>query len=109
MRKGYNTNSTFIDIGLLRDHISKLRAEKKMATRLRESIIAMQECSDEYAYSKYRSVLHDVDILIEYLERMARLLTEAEERAIQISQETNVMIADHTDETHYVSSQSFML
>lgn len=109
MRKGYNTNDTFIDAGLLRDHVSKLRSEKKMATRLRESIRAMQQCRGEYADSKYYSALHDVDMLIEYLERMARLLAEAEERAIQISRETNVIITDRTDETRNVSSHSFML
>lgn len=109
MRKGYNTNGTFIDTGLLRDHVSKLRAEKKMATRLRESIIAMQQCSDEYAGSKFHSALYDADMLIEYLERMARLLAEAEERVIQISRETDVMITDRADETRHVSSHSFML
>ena len=109
MRKGYNTTGTFIDTGLLRDHVSKLRSEKKIAVQLRESIVAMRNSSDGTNYASYNSALRDVNQLIEYLDRMARLLAEAECQATQISYETARQIDENIAETRRVSSGTFML
>ena len=109
MRKGNNTSGTFVDTGLLRDHVSKLRAEKKTAIRLRDSVMAMRNSSDGTSYGEYHSVLRDVDQLIDYLERMARLLSEAEDQAEQISHEAANQIEENTIRTRHISSSTFML
>ena len=109
MRKGYNTNGTFVDTGLLRDHVSKLRSEKRIASQLRDSIVAMRNSSDGTAYGSYNSVLRDVNQLIDYLERMARLFDEAEGQAARISYETAREIDRNIAETLRTSSNSFML
>ena len=109
MRKGNNTSGTFVDTGLLRDHVSKLRAEKKLAVRLRDSIIAMRNSSDGTSYGEYHSALRDVDQLIDYLEQMARLLSEAEDQAKRISHEAAGQIEENTIRTRHISSSTFML
>lgn len=109
MSKGININDMFVDARLLRDNVSKLRAEKKLAVRLRDSVMAMRNSSDGTSYGEYHSVLRDVDQLIDYLERMARLLSEAEDQAEQISHEAANQIEENTIKTKHISSQSFML
>lgn len=109
MSKGFNQNGVFIDTGLLRDHVSKLRKERKLAERLRESLLAMRNCSDPAAFSQFYPVLRDVDQLCEYLERMARLLDNAGDEAIQLSHEIGQLIEDDAAQTRYVSSNAFML
>ena len=69
----------------------------------------MRNNSDPTAFASYHSVLRDIDLLIEYLERMARHLADAEARAVQISRELGGQIEDHTRLTRYRSSSAFML
>ena len=109
MRNGYDQNGLFVDTGLLRDHVSKLREEKKTAVKLRDSIKAMRNCCDPEAYDNYAPVLCDVNQLVEYLERMARLLDEAGDEAVVLSREIAALLDEDAANTHYVASKAIML
>lgn len=109
MRKEYNQDGLFVDTGLLRDHVSKLQNENKIAERLRESLEAMQSISDPSAFGQYKSVLRDVDQLCEYLTRMARLLDNTGDEAVQLSHEIGKLIEDDAAYTNHISSKTFML
>lgn len=109
MSKGYNANETYVDTGLLRDHVSKLREEKKLAMRLRDGIVAMRNNSDSAAFGEFYPILRDLDMMIEYFERMARVLAVTESEAVQLSRELGNEIEENTAQTQHRSSSSFML
>lgn len=109
MSRGYNKNGLFIDVGLLRDHISELREEKKMVERLYENVVAMKNCSDPSVYGQHYAILHDIDQLVEYFGRMTKVLAEAEAEAIQLSHTIGDKIEENTDRVRHTFSQSFML
>ena len=109
MRKGYNYDDLFVDTGLLRDHVSKLQKQRKIAERLRESLQVMQRISEPEKFGQYKAVLRDVDQLCEYLTRMARLLDNAGDEAVALSCEIGTMLADDAAHTRHVVSNTLML
>ena len=109
MRHRYGASGTFVNTGLLRDHVSTLQEERKTALQLRESLIAMRNNCDSADFSSFTPVLRNVNQLIEYLERMARFLAETEEKVIVISRETARQIEDQSLHIGHVSSSTFML
>ena len=109
MRKGYSHGGLFVDTGLLRDHVSKLQNQRKIAERLRESLRAMQCISEPERLGQYKAVLRDVDQLCEYLTRMARLLDNAGDEAVVLSREIAAIIEEDAAQTRYISSNTFML
>lgn len=109
MSKGFNKNSLFVDTGLLRDHVSKLREEKKLAIRLYENVAAMKRVSDPTISYQYNPILRDIEELMEYFGRMANLLDSIADDAIQLSHEIGALIEDNTELTRQVTSNNFML
>lgn len=109
MRKSCNHGGLFVDTGLLRDHVSKLREEKKTAVRLYESVEAMRNYADPEAYGQYTVVLRDIKQLIEYFDRMARVLAEAGDEAVHLSREIGDLLKDDAAQVRHVSSHAFML
>lgn len=109
MRKGHKHDGFFLDTGLLRDHVSKLQNQQKIAEGLRENLQAMQRVADPETYVQYKVVLRDVDLLCEYLTGMARALDNTGDEAVVLSREIAAMITDDTVQTRYISSNTFML
>ena len=109
MRRNHNKDGIFMDVGLLRDHISKLREEKKLASRLYENVVAMRNSAGPEFYSQYNSILRDIDQLIEYFGSMSMVISNTEAEAIRLSREIGALIEDGTERTHHVSSRAFML
>jgi len=93
----------------LRDHISKLREERKLAARLYENVLAMKRCSDPAAAYQYDPILRDIDQLEEYFQRMASFLAEVEDEAVRLSNKLGRMIDEDTDSTRRTTSGTFML
>jgi len=109
LSKGCIPNGVFVDTGLLRDHVSKLQNERKMAERLRENLMAMQNSSDPETVVQYRSVLNDVDQLCAYFTRMARLLDNVGDEAVTLSRKIATLIEKDAEQTRHASSRLFML
>lgn len=108
MNKGYN-NGLYVDTGLLRDHISKLREEKKLASRLYESIAAMKTAADPMAAHQYDSVLGDIGQMIEFFKAMANQLDHIDDEAVQLSHELRGIIKDSTDLSQRITAENFVL
>ncbi len=109
MSKGFDTNGLFVDTGFLRDHISKLREEKKLALQLYDSMTAMQHCSDPAVSYQYTPILRDIEQLIEYFERMAKLLAHVNDEAVQLSHELGELMEEDTNSSHHTVSATYML
>ena len=109
MSKGYNKNGLFVDTGLLRDHVSKLREERKLASRLYESVAAMKSGADPTVAYQYDPILRDIERMAAYFGRMADTLSHVCDDANQLSKELGAMIKNESDLTRYISSKNFML
>ena len=104
-----HNNGLFVDTGLLRDHVSKLREERKLACKLYDTVLAMRRMSDPSVAYQYNSILRDVEQLIEYFGRMADLLSTASDEAVQMSRQIGSLIQDETEYAHHVTNQNIML
>lgn len=109
MSRYYHTDDFFVDTGLLRDHVSILREERKNASRLYANVATMRSRSDPADVYKYNSLLRDIELLISYFDRMANVLSNAEDEAVHMSHEIGCIIEEDTMRTRRAVSQSFML
>ena len=109
MRKGHKYDGFFLDAGLLRDHVSKLQNQRKIAERLRENLLAMQRVADPETFAQYTAVLRDVDLLCEYLTCMARALDNTGDKAVTLNREITAIIIEDAAHTRNVASHALML
>ena len=109
MSFNYQRGHALVDTGLLRDHVSKLREEKKTATRIYNNIRMLRNCSDSSETGKYYSIINDIEQLIEYLDRMIKVLSDAEDNAIELSRTIGALIEDDTYNTKSITSNAIML
>ena len=109
MSNRHSRNEFFVDTGLLRDHVSKLREQKKTASRLYNSVVAMKNCSDPSAAYAYNSLLRDLEKLTTYFDRMAKVLAEAGDDTVHLSHEIGEMIQDDTMQARHNIMRSYML
>lgn len=108
MIKNYH-NGLYVDTGLLRDHISKLREEKKLASRLYESVAFMKSVDDPTVAHRYDAVLYDIEQIIEYFNAMANQLAHIDDEAVQLSYELLGIIKDSTDLSQRITGENFVL
>ena len=109
MSKGSNPNGLYVDTGLLRDHVSALRKQKKLATRLYENVAVMKTLADPADADRYNPILRDIEQMIEYFDRMANQLTIVHDEAVQLSHELRGMIKDSTDLSRHITAKNFVL
>lgn len=100
---------TFVDTGLLRDHVSKLRQQKKIASRLYENVAAMKRLSDPSVAYQYNSILRDIQQMIDYFDRMAKELDHIGDEAVELSHRIGKIIEESTERTRSTTSKNFML
>lgn len=108
MSKDYR-DGLYVDTGLLRDHVSKLREEKKLASRLYENVVVMKAMADPMESYRYDAVLRDVAQLIEYFEAMAKQLTHVADDAVQLSNHLRGMIEDSTELSRRITDAEILL
>lgn len=109
MSRDYHNTGLYVDTGLLRDHISKLQEERKLASRLYEDIAVMKVTADPMTADQYDLVLQDIAQLIDYFNKMANQLAHIGDEAIQLSHELRGKIKDSTDLSRCVTAENFML
>ena len=109
MSRNYSENGVYVDIGLLRDHISKLREEKKLASRLYENVAAMKMAADPTDDYLYDSLLCDIEQMIEYFNAMATHLAHIDDEAVQLSHELRSIIKDSAELSHHITFENYML
>lgn len=105
----YDHNGVYVDTGLLRDHVSKLREEKKLASRLYENVTVMKTLADPMNAYRFDPVLRDVAQLIEYFDAMANQLTHVDAEAVRLSNSVRGVIEDNTDLTRRITDENFLL
>lgn len=109
MSKGSNPNGLYVDTGLLRDHVSALRKQKKLATRLYENVAVMKTLADPADADRYNPILRDIEQMIEYFDRMANQLTIVHDEAVQLSHELRGMIKDSTQLTKHIIAEQLVI
>ena len=109
MIKGSSKDGVFVDTGLLRDHVSKLREQKKLASELYAHVLAMKNSSDPTVSYQYNRILHDVEQLVAYFAKMSQVLSVVEEDAVQLGRQIECVIDNDTDELKHDVSKTLML
>lgn len=109
MSKNRNQNTLFVDTGFLRDHVSRLREQKKLASRLYENVAAMKRVDDPTVAYKYDPVLRDISKLIDYFGRMADFLSNVDDDAVQLNDKLEALLRDSTEDTKGAINNTFML
>ena len=109
MSKGQYKNGFFVDAGLLRDHVSKLRQEKKMASELYRKVATMKSQADPAVAYQYDPVLRDIEQLVEYFGRTADLLAHINDEAVHLSRELRGLIEDDTEQAWRIAAENIML
>ena len=102
-------NGVYVDAGLLRDHVSKLRERKKTASKLYSKVVSMRNSDDLSNAYRYTSILRDIERLVEYFDRMALLLDEMSDDAVEVSHKIGGMLQEDAENTRRVLSKNFML
>lgn len=102
-------NNSFVDTGYLRDHVSKLREQKKIASKLYDNVSYMKRNDDPNNAYQYNSVLRDINQMIQYFDRMAAVLSKACDDAVQLSYDLGDVIESDTENVRRTLSKTFML
>ena len=108
MIQGCNSG-LYVDTGLLRDHISKLREEKKLASRLYENIAVMKITASPMVAHQYDSLLRDVEKMIDYFDAIANQLDHIDDEAITLSYKLRSIIKDSTEQSQRITSENLVL
>lgn len=109
MSKGHHKDGLYLDTGLLRDHLSKLQADKKLASRLYESVAVMKTVADPVVAEKYDLVLRNIEQMIEYFRRMENMLAHIHDEAVELSHELRGIIEDSTNMGQYITAENVVL
>jgi hypothetical protein len=104
-----NSDGVFVDTGYLRDHISNLRNERKIALELYNTVKDMKANCDPSTAYQYDLILRDINQLVSYFESMARSLSHIDDQATQLSFTISDLIEDDTENTRRTASNAIHL
>ena len=99
----------FVNTGFLREHVLKLRTEKKIALELRENVEAMKYLVELDELYKIQAILRDIDMMIDYFEKMADSMDTIGNEAVYLSRTIGGIVQDDTDATKSVVSKEIAL
>lgn len=102
-------NALLVDTRYLRNHVSSIHEEKKIASQLHEHIALMRDMDDPNISQQYSLILYEIEQLISYFEKMANTLDLIEQEAMQTSRSIKKAIEHGTATTENVTSNSFQL
>ncbi len=114
MSTGYSEDNTFVDTGYLRDHVSNLRQEKKIALELYEKVKAIKSLfdptmCDPLIIHRCNVLLGDIERLSGYFGRMADTLEHIDDEVVQLSRALGNLIEEDTERTNYIVSNTIHL
>ena len=109
MRRGRNRDGVFVDVGLLRDHISKLRRQYRTAEDLFASVNRLIRMADDDITHQHLSLHRDALQMCNYYEQMIRALSKVADEAVYVSYRIKHEIEDDTDRTRHISRRNLML
>lgn len=87
-----------IDIRLLRDYMSAVVEEKRLAQQLYSKVEGLCRMCDDSEKTRYYKLLRDVEVLLVYYARLEDSLQNVELNTIAIHNEITARLRDETDE-----------
>jgi len=101
--------SIHVDTGLLREHVSVVLEEKRIAMELQSHVETLMRISGDSARPQYQSILNRIENLVLYYQKMADALETVGEDAVMLHREIASKLRDDNDEATHVVSQHLML
>lgn len=87
-----------IDLRLLRDYMSAVLKEKRLAQELYSKVEGVSRFSDDSSRLQYRKILSRIENLIHFYQRLGETLQGVEENTIAIHREIMTRLREETDE-----------
>jgi len=97
-----------VDTRLLRDHVSEVLEEKRLAQRLYSRVEQLRATSEDSQKIQYTRILNRIELLIEYYQRMADALDYVGDEAIMLYQKNAELLRRGNDEARYTVSRTFL-
>lgn len=109
MSNRFESGDVFVHTGFLREHVSKLRAERKIALELRENVEAMKYLVELDELYRIQAILHETDLMVEYFGKMADSIENISDEATYLSRTMGGLIEDDTENTRNTVRKTFSL
>lgn len=97
-----------IDTRLLRDQVSAVHSEKRIAQQLYSNVQTLISISDEMLRAEYRTILPKVDKLVRYYQSMEDALDEIADKACELSAQISGLLRDETDIAKAIGTEVFL-
>lgn len=98
-----------IDTGLLREHVSVILEEKRIAEQLLYQVEKLRKLSSDSVGPQYNAIVKKIENLIQYYRRMAEALETLGDDAVMLYREIAQKLQDDNDKAKRDISNFFML
>lgn len=89
--------SIHIDTGLLREQVSVVREEKRIALELQSQVEKLKRTGDESSVAYYNDLLDRIEILVQYYGRMSDALETVGDDAVLLYRNLAQTLEDEKD------------
>ena len=101
-------DSIRINTRLLRDHVSAVREEKRLAQQLQNKVELLKRISGEGERPAYQYILGRVECLVRYYQKMADALEEVGDEAEYLYRQLAKRLRDENDAARSEISSTFL-
>lgn len=89
--------SYFFDTRSLRDHVSEVQEERRVAQRLRDAVAFTRDNSDPSLRGEYNHVIYSVEKVQRYFLKMAEVLDDTASETVRVSRAIQNAVRESTD------------
>lgn len=100
--------SVHIDTRLLRDQVSAILEEKRIAQQLLRKVEMLKSTGDDSTSIQLQAIISKVQNLVRYYEKMAGVLEDVGDEAVRLSRFFTQLIRDERDESNNSISHRFL-
>lgn len=98
----------YVDTGLLRDHVSDLREERRIAQSLYEAVKLVKDTGDPLLWQEYGRILNAIEELQRYFGKMIDVLDDVAFDATKLYQELGMGIQQSTDQIQALNNKMML-
>ena len=85
-----------IDTGLLRDQVSVIQEEKRVAQQLYDKVEMLKNLSEDGVRAQYQSILGRIDKMVQYYSKMAEAMEYVTDEALNLHRQLENLVHDDT-------------
>ncbi len=98
----------YLDIKYLRAHVPEIQDERRTAQRLRDSVRMTRDLGDPNLAPRYSSIIHSVDNLVLYFDKMADVFEDLAYEGNKLSKKISQMVDEGSEQVR-IENDKIML